>query len=111
MKGTIKMIHVFTTKDQFWIKTAVIKEAEKKFGDDDRLTGDEKERKYQYTKQVTQKEKAKHDRAVKSYKQAWKSRNALWKLFHLKYNPRKKDFDNMSQMMISKQANVISKKR
>lgn len=52
----------------------------------------------------------KKESLITEYKNAWRGKNALWRFFHQKSNPRKMNFDSMSQLDIEKETKQMKKR-
>lgn len=53
---------------------------------------------------------AERQNLIQDYKSAWNSRNALWRLFHQKYNPKKRTFDDDPSFWIEQEIEEIRKR-
>ena len=64
----------------------------------------------EYKEQYQQEVDLEKQQLVQQYKNAWRSRNAIWKLSHQQFNPKKRNLDKMPESFLEKEIENIRKR-
>jgi len=64
----------------------------------------------EHHKEWEHEQEEKREDLINECRAAWKSRNFLWKFFHQKLNPKKKNFDGMRDFQLERYKNEVRKR-